>query len=93
MAKDTTNTKYIDQRFTDHNEWIKSIETEHKDTQKRVNELEKGFAGMIEAVKNLAESTDKLEQTTNKVLWTVIIGFLILIAGALYVGVIKQGVV
>lgn len=47
--------KYIEQRFQDHNEWIKSIEVDHKDTQRRVTTIETNYAGMAEAIKGLAE--------------------------------------
>lgn len=92
-------TKYIDQRFEDHNSWIKSIEIDHKDTQKRVTAIETSHAGMAEAIKGLAEDMKEfktglqamaktIEQSSKDTNARLLWGFLGVISTGVIVGII-----
>ena len=87
MAK-TVETKWIEQRFDDHNNWIKSVETDHKETQKRVTNIETSHAGMAEAIKGLADDMKDFKDAIKTMSNSMIYGFLGVIATGVIVGII-----
>lgn len=82
------DTKYIDQRFDDHNSWIKSIENDHKETQKRVTVIETSHAGMAEAVRGLAEDMQEFKNAIKTMSNSMTYGFLGVISTGVIVGII-----